>query len=111
MHLVEHAKIAASNISEIELANDQIPWFWSDQYNIKLKIAGISTGYENYVVRGNISEEKFSVFYLKEERLIAIETINDNKAFSVGKKLIKNQTSIPLDDLEDQNLDLKSFLD
>ena len=108
---LEQAKIAASTINGLDLPHDQIPWFWSDQYNIKLKIAGISTGYENYVVRGNISEEKFSVFYLKEERLIAIETINDNKAFSVGKKLIKNQTSIPLDDLEDQNLDLKSFLD
>ena len=108
---IEQAKIAASRINEIDLPHDQIPWFWSDQYNIKLRIAGVATGYENYVVRGNISEEKFSVFYLKEERLIAIETINDNKSFSVGKKLIKNQTSIPLDVLEDQNSDLKSFLD
>jgi len=108
---LEQAKIAASTINGLDLPHDQIPWFWSDQYNIKLKIAGVAAGYENYVVRGNISEEKFSVFYLKEERLIAIETINDNKSFSVGKKLIKNQTSIPLDVLEDQNSDLKSFLD
>ena len=108
---LEQAKIAASTINGLDLPHDQIPWFWSDQYNIKLRIAGVATGYENYVVRGNISEEKFSVFYLKEERLIAIETINDNKSFSVGKKLIKNQTSIPLDVLEDQNSDLKSFLD
>ena len=108
---LEQAKIAASTINGLDLPHDQIPWFWSDQYNIKLRIAGVAAGYENYVVRGNISEEKFSVFYLKEERLIAIETINDNKSFSVGKKLIKNQTSIPLDVLEDQNLDLKSFLD
>jgi 3-phenylpropionate/trans-cinnamate dioxygenase ferredoxin reductase subunit len=108
---LEQAKIAASTINGLDLPHDQIPWFWSDQYNIKLRIAGVAAGYENYVVRGNISEEKFSVFYLKEERLIAIETINDNKSFSVGKKLIKNQTSIPLDVLEDQNSDLKSFLD
>ncbi len=108
---LEQAKIAASTINGLDLPHEQIPWFWSDQYNIKLRIAGVAKGYENYVVRGNISEEKFSVFYLKEERLIAIETINDNKSFSVGKKLIKNQTSIPLDVLEDQNSDLKSFLD
>ena len=108
---LEQAKIAASTINGLDLPHDQIPWFWSDQYNIKLRIAGVATGYENYVIRGNISEEKFSVFYLKEERLIAIETINDNKSFSVGKKLIKNQTSIPLDVLKDQNSDLKSFLD
>ena len=108
---LEQAKIAASTINGLDLPHDQIPWFWSDQYNIKLRIAGVATGYENYVVRGNMSEEKFSVFYLKEERPIAIETINDNKSFSVGKKLIKNQASIPLDVLEDQNSDLKSFLD
>ena len=108
---LEQAKIAASTINGLDLPHDQIPWFWSDQYNIKLRIAGVAAGYENYVVRGNISEEKFSVFYLKEGHLIAIETINDNKSFSVGKKLIKNQTSIPLDVLEDQNSDLKSFLD
>ena len=108
---LEQAKIAASTINGLDLPHDQIPWFWSDQYNIKLRIAGVAAGYENYVVRRNISEEKFSVFYLKEERLIAIETINDNKSFSVSKKLIKNQTRIPLDVLEDQNSDLKSFLD
>ena len=44
---IEQAKIAASTINGLDLPHDQIPWFWSDQYNIKLKIAGISTGYEN----------------------------------------------------------------
>ena len=108
---IEQAKIAASTINKIGLPDEQIPWFWSDQYNIKLKIAGVKASYDNYVVRGNIAEEKFSVFYLTEDRLIAIETINDNKSFSLGKKLIKNQTNIPLDALEDQNFDLNSFLD
>ena len=106
---IEHAKIAASNISEIELANDQIPWFWSDQYDIKLKIAGINVGYENYVVRGNIDEKKFSVFYMKEDQIIAVETINDNKSFAVSKKLIKNKISIPLDVIKDKYSDLKNF--
>jgi len=108
---IELAKIAASKINEMELPIDQVPWFWSDQYNIKLRIAGIAAGYEHYVFRGDVSEEKFSVLYLKEERLIAIETINDNKSFSIGKKLIKNQLSIPLEALEDEDTDLKSFLD
>ena len=106
---IEHAKIAASNISEIELANDQIPWFWSDQYDIKLRIAGINVGYENYVVRGKIDEEKFSVFYMKEDRIIAVETINDNKSFAVSKKLIKNKISIPVDVIKDKDSDLKKF--
>jgi len=108
---IEQAKIAASRINKIDIPHEQIPWFWSDQYNIKLKIAGINASYDNYVVRGNMAEEKFSVFYLKEDRLIAIETINDNKSFSLGKKLIKNQTNIPLDIIEAQDSDLESFLD
>ena len=107
---IEHAKIAAAKISETELANHQIPWFWSDQYDIKLRIAGINMGYENYVFRGNIDEEKFSVFYMKEDRIIAVETINDNKSFALSKKLIKDQVSIPLDVIKDKDSDLKIFL-
>ena len=52
--LIEQAKIAASTINGLDLPHDQIPWFWSDQYNIKLKIAGVAAGYENYVVRRKI---------------------------------------------------------
>jgi len=108
---IEQAKIAASTINELEPPNDQVPWFWSDQYGINLRIAGITEGYENYVVRGDMSEENFSVFYLKEGRLIGVETINDNKSFSLGKKLIKSKASIPLEALEDLDSNLKSFLD
>jgi len=107
---IEQAKIAASRINETNLPHDHIPWFWSDQYNIKLKIAGVAAGYENYVVRGNIAEKKFSVFYLKKERVIALETVNDNKSFSVGMKLIKNQASVPIEDLEDKKSDLRNWL-
>jgi 3-phenylpropionate/trans-cinnamate dioxygenase ferredoxin reductase subunit len=107
---IEQAKIAASTINKIDLPHDHIPWFWSDQYNIKLKIAGVSIGYEHYVVRGNMTEEKFSVFYLKNGRLIALETVNDNKSFSVGKKLIKNQVSVPIEALEDKESDLRNWL-
>ena len=107
---IEQAKIAASAINQIDLPHDHIPWFWSDQYNIKLKIAGVTKGYDNYVVRGNVAEEKFSVFYLKNGRLIALETVNDNKSFSVGKKLIKNQVSVPIKDLEDKESDLRNWL-
>ena len=107
---IEQAKIAAAMINEMDLPQDQIPWFWSDQHNIKLKIAGISKGYDNYVLRGDVTEKKFSVFYVKNGRLIALETINDNKLFSVGKKLIKNQASIPIKELEDKESDLRSWL-
>ena len=107
---IEQAKIAASIINEMDLPHYQIPWFWSDQYNIKLRIAGVAKGYDNYVVRGSMAEEKFSVFYLKNRRLIALEAINDNKSFSVGMKLIKNQVSIPEKALENKESDLRNWL-
>ena len=107
---IEHAKIAAAKINAKPLSNDHIPWFWSDQYNIKLRIAGIASGYENYIIRGDIAEEKFSVFYIKKERLIALESINDYKSFSAGIKLIKNEVNVPIEDLKDKNSDLKNWL-
>ena len=97
-------------INEMNLPDYQIPWFWSDQYNIKLRIAGVAKGYDNYVIRGSMAEEKFSVFYLKNGRLIALETINDNKSFSIGIKLIKNQVSITEKALEDKELDLRNWV-
>ena len=107
---IEQALIAASTINEKELPNSQVPWFWSDQYNNKLRIAGISDNYDNYVVRRNMSEEKFAVYYLKQEYLIAVETVNDNKSFSLGKKLIKNNICIPTKALEDKESDLHNWL-
>jgi 3-phenylpropionate/trans-cinnamate dioxygenase ferredoxin reductase component len=107
---IEQAKIAASTINDIDVIHHQIPWFWSDQYNIKLRIAGIAKGYENYIIRGNMAEKKFSVFYLKKGRLIALETVNDNKSFSIGIKLIQNQVKIPIEGLEDKESDLRNWL-
>ena len=66
----------------------EVPWFWSDQYNIKLQIAGISQDHDRRVIRGFPEEEKFAVFYQKEKRLIAVDAINSPKEFMVGKKWI-----------------------
>jgi len=107
---IEHAKIAAATINDKDLPHHQIPWFWSDQYNIKLRIAGVATDYENYLIRGNMDKEKFSVFYLKNGRVIALETVNDNKSFSVGIKLIKNQVRVPMEALEDKESNLRNWL-
>ena len=107
---MEQAKIAAAKIYGLDLPYDQVPWFWSDQYGINLKIAGVFTGYENYVIRGNMDEEKFSVFYINNGRLIAVEAINDNKSFVIGKKLIKNQIIVPITALKDKESNLRSWL-
>ena len=80
---VEQAKSIASNIAGNHKPYQKIPWFWSDQYNIKLQIAGISQNHDNHTIRGLPEEEKFSVFYQKDKRLIAVDAINNSKEFFI----------------------------
>ena len=103
------SKIISDVIIGKNIKDEEIPWFWSDQYNLKLLIAGLSMDHENYVVRGNASEEKFTVFYLKNERVIALEAINDQKSFSAGKKLIKTGIQVSRAFLKDKDSDIKNY--
>ena len=72
---------------------EDCPWFWSDQYDLKLQIAGVSSGYDETVVRGAPDDRQFAVFYLKERRLIAVDAINAPAEFIVSKKLIMDKAS------------------
>ena len=107
---VEQAKSVAAGIAGNHKPYHQVPWFWSDQYNIKLQIAGISQHHDRSVIRGSPEEEKFAVFYQKDKRLIAVDAINSPKEFVTGKKLIERQTEIPLELLQDMNFDLKEMV-
>ena len=107
---VEQAKSIAASIAGSHKPYQEVPWFWSDQYNIKLQIAGISQDHDHRVIRGFPEEEKFAVFYQKEKRLIAVDAINSPKEFVTGKKLIERQTEIPLELLQDMNFDLKEMV-
>jgi 3-phenylpropionate/trans-cinnamate dioxygenase ferredoxin reductase subunit len=69
-----------------------VPWFWSDQYDIKLQIAGLSQGYDDVVLRGEQADRKFSCFYLREQKLIAVDAVNSPKEFLHSKALIAAQT-------------------
>ena len=107
---MEQAKSVAASIIGEKKPYHQVPWFWSDQYNIKLQIAGISQHHDHRVIRGSPEEEKFAVFYQKNKRLIAVDAINSPKEFVTGKKLIERQTEIPLELLQDMNFDLKEMV-
>jgi 3-phenylpropionate/trans-cinnamate dioxygenase ferredoxin reductase subunit len=107
---VEQAKSVAASISGENKPYHQVPWFWSDQYNLKLQIAGISKNHDQYVVRGDIEEEKFTVFYLKKKKIIAVDTINNLKEFFNGKKLIAMGAEIPLEVLQNKNTNLKELI-
>ena len=106
---VEQAKSIAASIAGSHKPYQEVPWFWSDQYNIKLQIAGISQDHDHRVIRGYPEEEKFSVFYQKEKRLVAVDAINSPKEFMVGKKWIAMQAKIPFELIRNRDVDLKKI--
>ena len=85
---IEQAKTVAISIMGDKKPYQQVPYFWSNQYNLIIQIAGISTDYDQYIVKDEIRHNKFAVFYLKKNKLIAVDAINNPKVFSHGKKLI-----------------------
>ena len=86
---VEQGKTAAAAILGRERPYAQIPWFWSDQYDLKLQIVGLSQGYDQVVIRGNPEDRSFAAVYLDaENRLIAVDAISSPREFMAGKKLI-----------------------
>ena len=106
---LEQAKTAASNICGDDLQYAQVPWFWSDQYDLKLQIAGISEGYDRTVLRGDPDDRTFSCLYLKEGRLIAIDSINAPRDFMQSKALIGNCATISPDTLANTDIALKDM--
>jgi len=106
---LEQAKTAALNICGEEQTYAQVPWFWSDQFNLKLQIAGLSGGYDDTVIRGDISTQKFSCLYLSDGRLIAIDAINSPKDFIQAKAMIASKSVIDPTVLSDQRIELKDM--
>ena len=91
---VEQAKSAAAYICGEELPYRALPWFWSDQYDIKLQIAGINTGFDDIVILGNPEDEQFSAWYFAGDRLLAVDAINSTKDFIKAKQLLSQGQSI-----------------
>ena len=106
---VDQAKITAKNICEIDATYDTIPWFWSDQYDVKLQIVGLADGYDNKVIRIE-GDKKFSIWYFKGEELLAVDSINNAKSYVLGTKYIKTKVSIDKVALVNPESDLKSII-
>ena len=87
----------------------QVPWFWSDQYDLKLQIAGLSEGYDSVAIRGNPAERSFSCLYLMENRLIAVDAINAPRDFVQSKQLIADRRLIDQGLLADATVALKDL--
>lgn len=84
----EQASSAALNILGTPTPHDKVPWFWSDQYDLKMIIVGLSQGYDEAITRGSPASRSFSVCYLREGELIAVDTVNAPKDQMAARKLV-----------------------
>jgi 3-phenylpropionate/trans-cinnamate dioxygenase ferredoxin reductase subunit len=103
---IHQAKVAAAALLGAPVAFSEVPWFWSDQYDLKLQIVGLSTGYDQVVLRGEPSTRSFAAFYLAQGDLLAVDAVNSPREFAAGKKLVASRARIAPDVLRDQNVDL-----
>ena len=104
------AACAAKAICGDPQAYDTLPWFWSNQYDLRLQTAGLSLGYDATVLRGEPATRGFSVIYLKEGRMIALDCVNRTKDYAQGRRLIEDRVVIPPELLLDTETELKAML-
>ena len=88
------AKAVASAIAGKPAPYREVPWFWSDQYDLKLQIAGIASPDDEHLIRGDPETRAFSCLHLREDRLVAIDAINRPQDFLAGQKLIREARAI-----------------
>ena len=105
---LEQAKQVASAITGRAAPTAEVPWFWSDQYDAKLQIAGLPFGADRQVVRGDVSSGSFAVFHLKGDRIVCVEAVNAAQPFMFGKQAIAKAMAVDVDILADTDAPIKS---
>ncbi len=105
----DQAMTAAKHITGNPAAYDAIPWFWSNQYDLKLQTVGLNIGYDETVLRGNPAERSFSVIYLQQGRVLALDCVNATKDYVQGRKLVLDRLSPDRRKLADPGVLLKEL--
>lgn len=106
---IEQARTMAATICGKPRANSPVPWFWSDQYDVKLQSAGLSHRHDRFVVRGDPAQRSFATFYFHRDRLIAVDAINRPAEFSLAKAWIAERRILSPDRLADDATPAKSI--
>jgi 3-phenylpropionate/trans-cinnamate dioxygenase ferredoxin reductase component len=106
----DHARCVAARLTGDAKTYDGLPWFWSDQGDDKLQIAGLTTGYDEVVVRGDRAQRSFSAFCYKSGQLVGIESINRASDHVFGRKILGLNRSIEPAQAADLSFDLKAAL-
>lgn len=108
---MDQARVAAATLCGKPMEYNALPWFWSDQFDLKLQIAGLGAGYDELVVRGDIARgRKLAAFYLKDGRVIAVDAVNRPQEFMLGKRIIAAGLPVDKARLADESVPMKEFL-
>ena len=103
------SKVVSSSIVGNELFNNEMPWFWSDQYDLKLQMAGLSSGYDECHIIGDIDAAEFIACYGKDGYLIAVDSVNKSKQFMLFKRALANGFRLEMSLLKDENFQPESI--
>jgi 3-phenylpropionate/trans-cinnamate dioxygenase ferredoxin reductase component len=106
----EQARVCAAAICGKSMPYSAVPWFWSDQYDLKLQMVGLSEGHDQLIVRGDMARESFCAFYLRNEVLIAADAVNRPLEFMLAKRLVSDRAHATAAQLRDEGVSLKSLL-
>jgi 3-phenylpropionate/trans-cinnamate dioxygenase ferredoxin reductase subunit len=104
---LEQAKQAACDITGRPPPAPEVPWFWSDQFDLKLQIAGLPFDADQIIIRGDTAVGKFAVFHLKGEQVQAVEAVNAPPEFMAGRQLIQNRKAVAPEKLADPSVSMK----
>ena len=112
---VQNANDQAATVATLIATGDApphaaLPWFWSNQYDLRLQTVGLSTGHDDAVLRGDTAGRAFSIVYLKQGRVIALDCVNVTRDYVQGRKLVEQGASPPRERLADATVPLKELL-
>jgi 3-phenylpropionate/trans-cinnamate dioxygenase ferredoxin reductase subunit len=106
----DQATLVAKAITGEPEAYKAVPWFWSNQYDLRLQTVGLSIGHDDAVVRGDIASRSFSIVYLRQGRVIALDCVNAVKDYVQGRALVVAGAKVDPERLADASVPLKELL-
>ena len=107
---LDHAAVIARHFSGAPPANTGVPWFWSNQYDLRLQTIGLSVGHDDHVLRGEPTSKRFSLVYLKAGRVVALDCINVAADYMQGRALIMARACIDRARLANPAIPLKTLI-
>ena len=107
---MEQSKTVAASLSNNPNEYNQIPWFWSDQYDHKLQIVGLSGEHDRVTMRGKMEDSQFMLFYTLNTELIAVDSVNNSKEFLICRKLVANKVRIEPEMIADPSFNLNDLI-